>query len=70
MGNKLRNKATLRNALRCRLSPLEWMSNEIPLCSAENYVSSLRVEQENGRQKGVCNWVTVLYSGKTIVLGK
>ena len=38
---------------RCRLLPLEWISNEILLCSAGNYVWSLMMEPDNGRKKNV-----------------
>ena len=33
---------------RYKLLPLEWISNEILLCSTENYVSSLNTEHDNG----------------------
>ena len=53
---------------RCRLLPLEWISNEILLCSTGNYVWSLMMEHNNVRKKRIytcmCNWVTLLYSGK------
>ena len=32
----------------CKLFLLEWISNEILLCSTENYVSSLNTEHDNG----------------------
>ena len=32
---------------RCKLLPLEWISNEILLCSAGNYVWSLMMEHDN-----------------------
>ena len=38
---------------RCRLLPLEWISNEILLCSTENYVWSLMMEHDNVRKKNV-----------------
>ena len=36
---------------RCRLLPLEWISNEILLCSTGNYVWSLMMEHDDGRKK-------------------
>ena len=36
---------------RCRLLPLEWISNEILLCSTGNYVCSLVMEHDNVRKK-------------------
>ena len=36
---------------RCRLLPLEWISNKILLCSPGNYVRSLMMEHENVRKK-------------------
>ena len=36
---------------RCRLLPLEWISNEILLCSTGNYVWSLMTEHNNVRKK-------------------
>ena len=41
----------------CRLLPLEWISNEILLCSTGNYVWSLMIEQNNMRQKKVYMYV-------------
>ena len=41
---------------RCRLLPLEWISNEILLCSTGNYVCSLK-EQDNVRKKNVYLYV-------------
>ena len=38
---------------RCRLLPLEWISNEILLCSTGNYVWSLMIEYDNVRKKNV-----------------
>ena len=35
---------------RCRLLPLEWMSNETLLCSTGNYVWSLMMAHENVRK--------------------
>ena len=52
---------------RCRLLPLEWISNEILLCSTGNYVWSLMMELDNVRKKNyscICNWVTMLYRRK------
>jgi len=42
---------------RCKLLPLEWTGNEILLCSTGNYVSSLMMEQNNGRKKHVYMYV-------------
>ena len=42
---------------RCRLLPLEWISNEILLCSTGNYVWSLTKEHENVRKKNVYMYV-------------
>ena len=38
---------------RCRLLPLEWISNEILLCSTGKYVWSLMMERDNVRKKNV-----------------
>ena len=42
---------------RCRLLPLEWIGNEILLCSTENYVWSLMVEPDSVRKKSVYMYV-------------
>ena len=42
---------------RCRLQPLEWISNEILLCSTGNYVWSLMMEHDNVRKKNVYMYV-------------
>ena len=42
---------------RCRLLPLEWISNEILLCSTGNYVWSLMMEHDNVRKKNVYMYV-------------
>jgi len=42
---------------RCKLLPLECISNEILLCSTENYVWSLMMEHDNGRKKNVYMYV-------------
>ena len=42
---------------RCRLLPLEWISNEILLCSTGNYVQSLMMEHDNVRKKNVYMYV-------------
>ena len=42
---------------RCRLLPLEWMSNEILLCSTGNFVKSLMMDHDNVRKKNVCMYV-------------
>ena len=50
--------------------PLEWISNEILLCSTGNYVQSLMMEHDSVRKKMytcMCNWVTILYSRKKIM---
>jgi len=52
---------------RCRILPLEWMSNEVLLCSTVNKVWSLVTEHDNVSQRMytcMCNWVTMLYSRK------
>ena len=36
---------------RCRLLPLEWISNEILLCSSGNYVWSFVMEPDDVRKK-------------------
>ena len=38
---------------RCKLLPLEWISNEILLYSTGNYVWSLTMEHDNVRKKNV-----------------
>ena len=38
---------------RCKLLPLEWISNEILLYSTGNYVQSLMMEHDNVRKKNV-----------------
>ena len=51
---------------RCRLLPLEWISNEILLYSTGNYVWSLMMEHDNVRKKNVfgvpvvAQWLTNL----------
>jgi len=42
---------------RCSLLPLEWISNEILLCSPGNYVWSLMMEHDNVRKKNVYMYV-------------
>ena len=52
---------------RCKLLPLEWISNEILLCSTGNCVWSLAMEHDNVRKRMyicMCDWVTLLYSRK------
>ena len=50
---------------RCRLLPLECISNEILLCSTGNYVWSLMMEHDNVRKKNVYMYVYImLYSRK------
>ena len=41
----------------CRLLPLEWIGNEILLCSTGNYVWSLMMEHDNVREKNVYIYV-------------
>ena len=38
---------------RCRLLPLEQISNEILLCSTGNYIWSLMMEHDNVRKKNL-----------------
>ena len=42
---------------RCKLLPLDWMRNEIPLCSPGNDVASLMMEQDHVRKKNVSMYV-------------
>ena len=52
---------------RCRLLSLEWISNEILLCSTGNYVWSLTTEHDMWEKRmytGMCNWITLLNSRK------
>ena len=52
---------------RCRLFPLEWISNEVLVCSTGYYVCSLMMENNNVREKRyLCmyNWVPMLCSRK------
>ena len=42
---------------RCRLLPLEWISNEILLCGPGNYAWSLMMEPDNVRKKNVYMYV-------------
>ena len=42
---------------RCRLLPLEWISNEILLCSTGTYIWSLVMEYDNVRKKNVYIYV-------------
>ena len=52
---------------RCKLLPLEWISNEILLCSTGNYVWSLMkdiIMWEKRMYTCMCNWVTMLYNRK------
>ena len=46
----------------CKLLLLEWISNEILLCSTENYVSSLSTEHDNGIFEKECMHVCVIGS--------
>ena len=58
---------------RCKLLPLEWISNEILLWALGTMSSQLwwtMIMWENGMCTCMCNWVTTLYSRKKIVLGK
>ena len=52
---------------RCKLLPLEWVSNEILLQSTGNYIQSLMIEYDNVRKRMytyMCDWVNLLYSRK------
>ena len=42
---------------RCRLLPLEWISNEILLYSTGNYIQSLMMEPDNVRKNNVYMYV-------------
>ena len=42
---------------RCRLLPLEWISNEILLCSTGNYIWSLMMEHDYVRKNNVYMYV-------------
>ena len=42
---------------RCKLLPLEWISNEILLCSTGNYVWSLMIKHHNVRKRNVYVYV-------------
>ena len=42
---------------RYQLLPLEWISNEILLCSTGNYVQSLMMEHDNGRKQNAYMYV-------------
>ena len=42
---------------RCKLLPLEWISNEILLCSTGNYIWSLMMEHDNVRKRNVSMYV-------------
>ena len=41
----------------CRLLSLEWIRNEVLLCSTGNYVLSLMMEHDNVRNKNVHMYV-------------
>ena len=41
----------------CKLLLLEWINNEILLCSTENYVQLPAIEHNNGRKKYVYMYV-------------
>ena len=52
---------------RCKLLPLEQISNEILLYTTGNYVQSLVMEYDSVRKRTyicMCDWVTLLYSRK------
>ena len=52
---------------RCKQLPLEWISNEILLCSPETYISSPMMEHDHVRKRmytRMCDRVTLLYSRK------
>ena len=42
---------------RCKLLLLEWIDNEILLCSTENYVYILTTQHDNGKKKYVYMYV-------------
>ena len=42
---------------RYKLLPLEWISNEILLCSTGNYILSLMMEHGNVIKKNVCMYM-------------
>ena len=46
---------------RCKLLPLEWISNEILLYSTRKYIESLMMEHDGGQceKKNVCKYVKV-----------
>ena len=44
---------------RCKLLPLEWISNEILLCSTGNYIQPLVMEHDGGK----CEKKNVYISG-------
>ena len=48
---------------RCKLLPLEWISNEILLYSTGNYIQSLMMEHDNVRKKRI-----LLFESKFIFL--
>ena len=52
---------------RCKLLPLEGISNEILLYSTGNYIYSLTMEHDDVRKRMyicMCDWVTLLYRRK------
>ena len=57
---------------RYQLLPLEWISNEILLCSTGNYVQSLMIMimGENRMCTCMCNWVSILCSRKKNCIGE
>ena len=54
------------------LLSLEWISNEILLCSTGNHVQSLMMEHDNVQKYNVymCNWVIMIYSRKKKCIGE
>ena len=42
---------------RCKLLPLEWIGNEILLCSTGNYIQSLMMQHDNVGKKNVYMYV-------------
>ena len=54
---------------RCKLSHLEWKSNNVLLYSTGHYIQTLGLEHDGRQYKTmhelyiyVCDWVTMLYS--------
>ena len=57
----------MKKTNRCKLLPLEWLSNEILLYSTGNYISPHMMEHDDVRKRMyicMCDWVSLLYSRK------